>query len=566
MISFSEIKSRNDFADALQIPRSVLTHVLYIAKPESFYESFTIPKKNGEDRIIMAPKGTLKSIQTKLSKQLVEYRASISQKGQEKSNISHGFERGKSIITNAQIHRNKRYVINYDLKDFFDSFHFGRVVGFFEKNKHFLLPYEVAVIIAQLTCYNGRLPQGAPTSPVITNLICEILDYRVLKIAKRYKLDYTRYADDLTFSTNYSRFLEVFDSFAKELLQEISNSGFTINQSKTRLLYRDSRQEVTGLVVNKKIGVNREYVKSTRAMAQALYSTGEFTINGIPGTIKQLEGRFGFIDQLDHYNNVIDDAKHDAYLLNGREKQFQEFLFFKTFFFNEYPLVITEGKTDIRYLKAALKSLHQKYPELICKDDDGTFRFKISFFRRSKRWKYFFGISMDGADAMKLLYRFFTGQKGVKNYYRLFAEKHKAVQRNPVIMLFDNEMESKRPLNKFISEEVKIPSSEQQLFKEQLYYHLIPGSKTYLMTHPLPPGKTEAEIEDLFPTEVLGVKLDGKSFSTKDKFDTSKFYGKDIFSSYVYEHWKSIDFSGFIPLLDKINMLVQNEKKPGLNT
>ena len=124
----------------------------------------------------------------------------------------------------------------------------------------------MAVIIAQLTCYNGRLPQGAPTSPVITNLICEILDYRVLKIAKRYKLDYTRYADDLTFSTNYSRFLEVFDSFAKELLQEISNSGFTINQSKTRLLYRDSRQEVTGLVVNKKIGVNREYVKSTRAM------------------------------------------------------------------------------------------------------------------------------------------------------------------------------------------------------------------------------------------------------------------------------------------------------------
>ena len=561
MINFSEIKSRNNFADALQIPRSVLTHVLYIAKPESFYESFTIPKKNGEDRIIMAPKGTLKSIQTKLSKQLVEYRASISQKGQEKSNISHGFEKEKSIITNAQIHRNKRYVINYDLKDFFDSFHFGRVVGFFEKNKHFLLPYEVAVIIAQLTCYNGRLPQGAPTSPVITNLICEILDYRVLKIAKRYKLDYTRYADDLTFSTNYSRFLEVFDSFAKELLQEISNSGFTINQSKTRLLYRDSRQEVTGLVVNKKIGVNREYVKSTRAMAQALYSTGEFTINGIPGTIKQLEGRFGFIDQLDHYNNVIDDAKHDAYSLNGREKQFQEFLFFKTFFFNEYPLVITEGKTDIRYLKAALKSLHQKYPELICKDDDGTFCFKISFFRRSKRWKYFFGISMDGADAMKLLYRFFTGQKGVKNYYRLFAEKYKAVQKNPVIMLFDNEMESKRPLNMFLNEEVRIPISEREVLKEQLYYQLIPGSKTFLMTHPLPTGKTEAEIEDLFPPEVLGIKLGGKEFSKKDKFDANKFYGKEIFSSFVYEHYDSIDFSAFVPLLDKISMLIKKDKE-----
>ena len=561
MINFSEIKSRNDFADALQIPRSVLTHVLYIAKPESFYESFTIPKKNGEDRIIMAPKGTLKSIQTKLSHQLVEYRFAVRQKELEKSNISHGFERERSIVTNAQIHRNKRYVLNFDLKDFFDSFHFGRVVGFFEKNKHFLLPYEVAVVIAQLTCFNGRLPQGAPTSPVITNLICEILDYRVVKIARRYKLDYTRYADDLTFSTNFSRFLDEYDSFLKELLQEISNSGFTINQSKTRLLYRDSRQEVTGLVVNKKIGVNREYVKSTRAMAQALYSTGEFTINGIPGTIKQLEGRFGFIDQLDHYNNVIDDTKHDAYSLNGREKQFQEFLFFKTFFFNEYPLVITEGKTDIRYLKAALKSLYQKYPELICKDDDGTFRFKISFFRRSKRWKYFFGISMDGADAMKLLYRFFTGQKGVKNYYRLFAEKYKSVQKNPVIMLFDNEMESKRPLNTFLNEEVRIPISEREVLKEQLYYQLIPGSKTFLMTHPLPTGKTEAEIEDLFPPEVLGIKLGGKEFSKKDKFDANKFYGKEIFSSFVYEHYESIDFSEFVPLLDKISMLIKKDKE-----
>ena len=561
MINFSEIKSRNDFADALQIPRSVLTHVLYIAKPESFYESFTIPKKNGEDRIIMAPKGTLKSIQTKLSHQLVEYRFAVRQKELEKSNISHGFERERSIVTNAQIHRNKRYVLNFDLKDFFDSFHFGRVVGFFEKNKHFLLPYEVAVVIAQLTCFNGRLPQGAPTSPVITNLICEILDYRVVKIARRYKLDYTRYADDLTFSTNFSRFLDEYDSFLKELLQEISNSGFTINQSKTRLLYRDSRQEVTGLVVNKKIGVNREYVKSTRAMAQALYSTGEFTINGIPGTIKQLEGRFGFIDQLDHYNNVIDDTKHDAYSLNGREKQFQEFLFFKTFFFNEYPLVITEGKTDIRYLKAALKSLYQKYPELICKDDDGTFRFKISFFRRSKRWKYFFGISMDGADAMKLLYRFFTGQKGVKNYYRLFTEKYKSVQKNPVIMLFDNEMESKRPLNTFLNEEVRIPISEREVLKEQLYYQLIPGSKTFLMTHPLPTGKTEAEIEDLFPPEVLGIKLGGKEFSKKDKFDANKFYGKEIFSSFVYEHYESIDFSEFVPLLDKISMLIKKDKE-----
>src|SRR5699024_7070708 len=110
-----------------------------------------------------------------------------------------GFIPGKSIITNARIHRNKRLVVNIDLKDFFPSFHFGRVRGFFEKNKYFLLSREVSTIIAQLTCYKGSLPQGAPTSPIITNLICQILDYKLLKIAKKYKTDYSRYADDLTF-------------------------------------------------------------------------------------------------------------------------------------------------------------------------------------------------------------------------------------------------------------------------------------------------------------------------------------------------------------------------------
>lgn len=122
-----------------------------------------------------------------------------------------------------------------DLECFFDSFHFGRVCGYFEKNKDFLLPREVSIIIAQIACYNGRLPQGAPSSPIISNLICQVLDMHLLKIAKKYRLDYTRYADDLTFSTNNRVFLDSYEDFIKETTALILKAGFTVNKKKTRI-------------------------------------------------------------------------------------------------------------------------------------------------------------------------------------------------------------------------------------------------------------------------------------------------------------------------------------------
>ena len=208
MKKFCDIQSRNELADYLGIPRSKLTHILYVKKPDSYYTTFEIPKRNGDTRAICAPSGDLKVLQKKLSNILCLFQRNIWDENGIKPNISHGFEKEKSIITNAKIHRNKRYVLNLDLASFFDSFHFGRIQGYFEKNNHFKLPHDVAVILAQLTCYQGRLPQGAPSSPIITNLICQSLDAHLLKAAKKYKLDYTRYADDLTFSTNDRHFVE----------------------------------------------------------------------------------------------------------------------------------------------------------------------------------------------------------------------------------------------------------------------------------------------------------------------------------------------------------------------
>lgn len=432
MKKFCDIQSRNELADCLSIPRSKLTHILYVKKPDSYYTTFEIPKRNGETRTICAPSGDLKILQVKLSNILWLYQKSIWEEKGIKPNVSHAFEKEKSIITNARIHRNKRFVLNLDLENFFDCFHFGRVQGYFEKNNNFKLPHDVAVILAQLTCYQGRLPQGAPSSPIITNLICQSLDTYLLRVAKKYKLDYTRYADDLTFSTNDRHFVENQEKFLAEANAAIKRAGFSINEKKTRLQFKDSRQEVTGLIVNKKLNVNQSYVRKTRAMAHQLYTTGEYLIDGVPGTLKQLEGRFSFIDQLDHYNNILDpqEIKHDAFNLNGRERQYQAFIFYKYLFANDVPLIVTEGKTDIRYIKAALKSLYVRYPRLIEKDAEGNFVYKFSFFRRTKRWKYFFGISLDGADAMKILYRYHVGSNRrippYLNYFRQLSghEQH----------------------------------------------------------------------------------------------------------------------------------------------
>lgn len=507
----------------------------------------------------------MKILQAKLSNILWLYQKSIWEEKGIKPNVSHAFEKEKSIITNARIHRNKRFVLNLDLENFFDCFHFGRVQGYFEKNNYFKLPHDVAVILAQLTCYQGRLPQGAPSSPIITNLICQSLDTYLLRVAKKYKLDYTRYADDLTFSTNDRHFVENQEEFLAEANAAIKRAGFSINEKKTRLQFKDSRQEVTGLIVNKKLNVNHSYVHKTRAMAHQLYTTGEYLIDGVPGTLKQLEGRFSFIDQLDHYNNILDpqEIKHDAFNLNGRERQYQAFIFYKYLFANDVPLIVTEGKTDIRYIKAALKSLYVRYPRLIEKDAEGNFVYKFSFFRRTKRWKYFFGISLDGADAMKILYRYHVGSnRRIPPYLNYFRQLSGHEQHNPAILLYDNESKSERPLKKFLGEDVHATADQKAELKANLHIRLITDSKLFVVTSPLVGNREECEIEDLFSDKLLSLNLEGKTFCRKDKFDNSKYFGKEIFSQYVYENYQTIDFSKFIPLLDVIDAIIAQTESP----
>lgn len=262
---FFVLENTKDVADLLEIKNSQLAYHLYKCTSEQKYVTFEIPKRSGGKREIKAPISPIKIIQRNLNKVLQEaykYRKPV-----------HGFIYKRSIISNAYKHVNKRWVLNIDLKDFFPTISFQRIRGMFI-SRPYLIGENAATVLAQICCCDGTLPQGAPTSPIISNMICSKLDSELNRMAVQYQCVYTRYADDLTFSTNEDMFPE---ALAKkkgdgsivagyEIARIINKNWFTINNNKVKLRRYDTRQEVTGLTVNKKVNVRRRYVKQIRAM------------------------------------------------------------------------------------------------------------------------------------------------------------------------------------------------------------------------------------------------------------------------------------------------------------
>lgn len=274
--NFRSLTSARDVAVLLEVTYPQLTYYLYRKPIKSNYKSFQISKKSGGKRQIISPKSSLKILQRKL--------AYILQLVYTPKNCVHGFTDGKSIVSNAQTHIRKRYVFNIDIKDFFPSINFGRVRGMFMA-KPYYIPENPATVLAQICCVDNILPQGAPTSPVVSNMICGKLDSELKRLALKYKCVYTRYADDITFSTtakdfpNSIGFIKEVDSsigsvVGDQLEKTVINNGFSINSSKTRLLRRSFRQEVTGLTVNETPNVNRRYIRNIRATLNSISKYG----------------------------------------------------------------------------------------------------------------------------------------------------------------------------------------------------------------------------------------------------------------------------------------------------
>lgn len=256
------LKKVSDLTAALEIKKGQLFYILYDMGVEKRYKQFTIPKKNGGERSIASPTKGLKLAQYKL---FLLLRDNVLFKPCVK-----GFVLNEGVVKNAYEHKKSRWVLNVDIENFFGSINFGRVRGIFMA-KPFEMSEEVANLIAKICILDNGLPQGSPTSPIIANIIASSLDNKILKLAKKYRLSYTRYADDITLSS-YSFFptsiakLEDGETTLGDIFENVFlKSGFKVNYSKVRLQGAGARQEVTGLVVNKKVNIPVEFKKNIRS-------------------------------------------------------------------------------------------------------------------------------------------------------------------------------------------------------------------------------------------------------------------------------------------------------------
>jgi len=270
-----------ELAAAMKLPLGALRFFAFAREVSTttHYHRFTIPKKTGGERVISAPHRRLKAAQHWILKHVLEPLPLVEH--------AHGFVPGKSTVSNALPHLGAAVVVNVDLKDFFPTVTYRRVKGMFKKIGY---SEEVATVLGLLCSepditeahLDGakyfvargprRLPQGAPTSPAITNILCRRLDRRIAGWAKKHGFTYTRYADDLTVSAKNK------DARVGSMLQFLRHvtaaEGFVVHPDKVRVVRSGRRQEVTGVVVNHKPGVPRDELRRFRALLHHIEKDG----------------------------------------------------------------------------------------------------------------------------------------------------------------------------------------------------------------------------------------------------------------------------------------------------
>lgn len=289
------LKSRKDVAKLVGVEPSELDGLMRPGTGAgSGYVEFEVPKRSGGVRRISAPRAKLKAVQRALLEQVLSHMPP--------HEAAHGFIEGRSTVSNATPHVGATVVVRVDVQDFFPTVHYRRVQGLF--SAHGYAP-EVSSLLAGLTTHRpklsdgtvawpGALPQGAPTSPALANLVCRRLDARLTALAKRMGATYTRYADDLSFSfpqqpERLGRFLW----WVNAILQQ---EGFAENGAKRRVMRKGSRQRVTGLVVNERVSIPRAERRRFKAILANCRKHGVASqARGRPDFERWLEGYAAYV-------------------------------------------------------------------------------------------------------------------------------------------------------------------------------------------------------------------------------------------------------------------------------
>jgi RNA-directed DNA polymerase len=297
-------RSEAELAQALEISLKTLRHFSMHSAQERapHYVTFAIPKRSGGERLIMAPKQRLKAVQRRLNALLCAKLPA--------SEHAHGFRRAHSVRTNAQPHVGKRVLLQLDIREFFPSIHFGRVRGLLLALGY---GYPVASALAALMTEPPRqpvavgdtiyyvpigmraCPQGAPTSPSISNALLVKMDRRLAGLARRKGFAYTRYADDLTFSGDDIAAAHALRIVASRIVED---EGFQINAEKTRIVRDGSRQRVTGVVVNDVLGLSRQTRRRLRAAIHRCAQTQAAGGQADAATLARLEGELAYVAML----------------------------------------------------------------------------------------------------------------------------------------------------------------------------------------------------------------------------------------------------------------------------
>lgn len=297
--------------DTHQLARELGVNVknlwLSAKKCDSMYRPITVKKKNGGIRKLNAPQSQLRNIQRLILTKIL-YRLPVSE-------FATAYIRGKELKQNAHPHTNKKYVLKMDITDFFGSIRFEQIYAAAFNTRYF--PKQIGMLLTTLCCLNDVLPQGAATSPALSNLVMKNFDENVGSWCRKRGIAYTRYCDDITFSSDkplYHVFVKT-----KTMLEDM---GFEINKKKTHFITSSARQSVTGLTVNDKVAVPKEYKRRLRqevyyalkyGLAESILHSdkNEHIKNYAPDTLtyyKSLVGKMQYVLQIEPDNKWFKDA------------------------------------------------------------------------------------------------------------------------------------------------------------------------------------------------------------------------------------------------------------------